>query len=147
MRKISFSTHVHAPFETIWELMLDRIEHPPIPGIKEVHIIERQGDVLVREVRARWLLIRERVTIDKGKREIRYAMQEHPLFFGSATIRAVPLSRQSPVSPVHLSMVVDWAPKNEEAERTIIETMPAEIQREVLSLKEEAEAREREDDL
>ena len=147
MRKISFSTHVHAPFETIWELMLDRIEHPPIPGIKEVHIIERQGDVLVREVRARWLLIRERVTVDKGKREIRYAMQEHPLFFGSATIRAVPLSRQSPVSPVHLSMVVDWAPKNEEAERTIIETMAAEIQREVLSLKEEAEAREREDDL
>ena len=147
MRKISFSTDVHAPFETIWELMLDRIEHPPIPGIKEVRIIERQGDVLVREVRARWLLIRERVTVDKGKREIRYAMQEHPLFFGSATIRAVPLSRQSPVSPVHLSMVVDWAPKSEEAERTIVETMPAEIQQEVLSLKDEAEAREREDGL
>lgn len=141
MRKISFSSNVHAPFETLWELMLDRIEHPPIPGLKEVRIIERHDDFLVREVRARWLLIRERVTTDKAKREIRYTMQEHPLFFGSATIRAVPLSRQSPVSPVHLSMVVDWAPKDEDAERRIVETMPAEIQQEVLSMKDEAEAR------
>ena len=141
LRKISFGTNVQAPFETIWELMLDRIEHQPDPALKEVRIIERQNGFLVREVRARWLLIRERVTIDKGKREIRYAMEEHPLFFGSATLRAVPLSRQSPVSPVHLSMVVDWAPKSEEAERTIVETMPAEIQQEVLSIKEEAEAR------
>jgi len=143
LRKISFSTNVHAPFETIWELMLDRIEHPPVSAVKEVRIIERRDDVLVREVQARWLRFRERVTIDPGKREIRYTMQEHPLFFGSAIMRAVPLSRQSPVSPVHLSMVLDWTAKNEEAERSIIGTMPAEIQQEVLSIKDEAEARVR----
>lgn len=143
MRKISFSINVQAPFETIWELMLDRIEHPPVSALKEVQIIERRDNLLVREVQARWLRIREGVTIDPGKREIRYTMQEHPLFFGSAIMRAVPLSRQSPVSPVHLSMVLDWTAKNEEAERRIIGTMPAEIQQEVLSIKDEAEARVR----
>jgi hypothetical protein len=139
LRKISFSTNVHAPFETIWELMLDRIEHPPVSSLKVVRIIERQDNLLVREVQARWLRFRERVTVDQGKREIRYTMQEHPLFFGSAIMRAVPLSRQSPVSPVHLSMVLDWTAKNEEAERSIIGTMPAEIKQEVLSIKDEAE--------
>jgi len=143
MRQISFSTEVHARFETLWELLLDRIEHPKeyLPGAEDVRIIERHEDVLVREVKARGLAIRERITIDKGNGEIRYMLLEHPLFSGTVTQRAVPASRQSPVSPVHLSMVVDWVPKNEEAERIIVETMPSEIQQEVLSIKEEAEAR------
>ena len=144
MRKISFDVKVHAPFEVIWELMLDRIEHPPVSSMKEVRIIERHGQVVVREVRARWLLVRERVTIDKAKREIRYLFEEHPLLFGSATMRAVPLSRQSPVAPVHLTMVVDWSPKTEEAERRILDTVPAEVESEVQGIKEEAEARVRE---
>jgi hypothetical protein len=143
MRKISFGTNVQARPETVWELMLDRIEHPPLPGISEVRIVERRDDFLIREVRARWMLIRERVTIDPARREIRFAMEEHPLFFGSAVLRAVPLARQSPVAPVYLSLTVNWAPKDAEAERTILETMPSEIQQEVLSLKDAAEARDR----
>lgn len=144
MRKISFSINVQAPFETIWQLMLDRLEHPAPQLMKEVRILERQGDFLVREVRARWLFFVEHVTIDKAKREIRYSMQDHPLFFGSATMRAVPLSRQSPVSSVRLSMELHWTPKDEEAEGKIRQTMPAEIRQEVLSVKEEAEARAKE---
>jgi hypothetical protein len=143
LRKISFTTDVHAPFATIWELMLFRIEHPRAQAMKEVRIVERQEGFLVREVRARWLVYVERITIDKGKREIRYTMQDHPLLLGSATMRAVPLSRQSPVSPVRLSMVVDWMPKEEGAERRILDTIPAEIKQEVLTIKEDAEARER----
>jgi hypothetical protein len=143
MRKMSFSTNVHAPFETIWALMLDRIEHPSSQGLMQVRIIERQDDFLVREVRARWLLFTERITVDKGKREIRKVIEDHPLFSGDAVMRAVPLSRQSPVSPVHLSMVVNWIPKDEEAEQKVLKTVPTEIQQEVLSIKDEAEAREK----
>lgn len=144
MRKISFSTNVHAPFEKVWEIMLDRIEHPFEAHMKEVRIIERQDDIVVREVRARWQLITERITIDKAKREIRYTIQEHPLAFGSATLRAVPLSRQSPVAPVQLSLVLDWTPKSEEAEQKILKTMPTEVQQEVESIRDEAEGRGRE---
>lgn len=140
MRKITFSIDVRAPFAAIWELMLDRIEHPAPQAMKEVRIIERREEYLVREVRARWLTFVERITIDRGKREIRFAIQDHPLFLGSATMRAVPLSRQSPVSSVRLSMTLNWMSKNEEAERRVMETMPAEIKQEVMSIKEAAEA-------
>lgn len=143
MRKISFSINVQAPVKTIWALMLERVEHPAAAAMKVVRIMERQEDFLVREVRARWLQYVERVTIDRTKREIRYAMQDHPLFFGSATMRAVPLSRQSPVGSVRLSMELHWTPKDQEAERRIMQTMPAEIRQEVLSIKEEAEAGEK----
>ena len=143
LRQISFGALVHAPFDALWEILLDRIEHPQeyIPGAEGVQIIERSDDFWVREVRARGLVLREQVTVDKGKGEICYTLLEHPLFSGTVTQRVVPASRQSPVAPVHLSMVVDWVPKNEDAEKIIIETMPSEIQQEVLSIKEKAEMR------
>jgi len=143
MRQISFSANVLAPVETLWELLLERVEHPNeyLPGTEEVRILEVEEDVLVRELRARGLFIKERVTIDKGKREIRYLLLEHPLFSGHVTHRVVPLSRQSPVSPVRLSMFADWVPKSEEAEGLIVKLMSSAIQQEILSIKEEAEER------
>jgi len=143
MRQISFSANVLAPVETLWELLLKRVEHPNeyLPGIEEVRIVERQGDMLVREVSGRGLFIKERVTIDKGKREIRYLLLEHPLFSGTVTHRLVPLSRQSPVAPVQLTMVANWVPRNDEAEGLIVKRMSAAIQQEILSIKEEAEER------
>lgn len=146
MRQITFSTEVHAPFETIWKLMLDRIEHPQdyLPGAENARIVERHENHLIREVKTRGMVLRERVAIDRNAFEIRYTLMDHPLFSGTVTHRAVPRSRQSPVSPVELTMVVDWVPKNEEAEQTIRQNMPSEIQQEVLSLKEEAEALARE---
>jgi len=147
MRHITFSAEVHAPFETIWKLLIDRIEHPQeyFPGAETARIVERHGDEVIREVKANGVALRERVTIDRNAFEIRYTLLEHPLFSGTVTHKAVPFARQSPVSPVQLTMVVDWVPKSEEAERTILENMPSEIQQEVLSLKEKAEALARED--
>lgn len=139
MRKITYSTNIRARLETVWNLMVDRIEHPSLPGVKEVRVTERGEGYLVREVRARWLMIQERVIVDQGKHEITFKMEEHPLFNGSVVMRVVALSRQSPVAPVQLTMEVNWIPKQEEAERTILETMPSEIQQEVLGIKEEAE--------
>ncbi len=42
-----------------------------------------------------------------------------------------------------LTITVDWGPKDEKAEKIILEDLPAQIQREVLSLKERAEEVER----
>jgi hypothetical protein len=143
MRQISFSANVLAPVETLWELLLRRIEHPNeyLPGIEEVLITERHGDVLTREVRGKGLFIKERVTIDPRKREIRYLLLEHPLFSGVVTHSVVPLSRQSPVAPVRLSMVANWVPRNEEAEGLIVKTMSSALQQEIQGIKEEAEER------
>jgi hypothetical protein len=143
MRQVSFSANVFAPVEKLWELLLRRVEHPNeyLPGIEEVRILERQRDALVRELSGHGLFIKERVTIDKLKREVRYLLLEHPLFSGIVTHRLVPLSRQSPVAPVLLSMVANWVPRNDEAEGLIVKRMSAAIQGEILSIKEEAEER------
>jgi hypothetical protein len=141
MRQNSFSANVFAPVETLWGLVLKRVEHPNeyLPGIEEVRIIEHRENILIRELRGNGLFIKERVTVDKMKREIRYLLLEHPLFSGTVTHRVVPLSRQSPVAPVHLSMVANWVPKNEEAEGLIVKMMSTAIQQEIFSIKAEAE--------
>lgn len=109
MRQISFSANVFAPVETLWGLLLARVEQTNqyLPGIEEIRIVKQGPDELIREVRGHGLFIKERVSIDRGKREVRYLLLEHPLFSGIVTHRVVPLSRQSPVSPVQLTIIAN----------------------------------------
>ena len=145
MRHISYSTEVHAALETLWMLLIEKIEKPQnyIPGVTEAKILERFEDGLVREVRTQGMVIKERVTIDKPQGEVRYLLLEHPILAGQVINRVVPTSVQSPVAPVVLTIMADWAPKDVSAEKTIQENLPAQIQQEVLSLKERAEELER----
>lgn len=143
MRQIMFSTPVYAPLVTVWELLLLKAEYPQnyLPGVVETRWLEKYADGFLREVRTEGMVIRERVTVDEPKGEIRYLLVEHPLFSGQVINRVVPTARQSPVAPQILTIIVDWLPKDEAAEQTIRESMPAQIQQEVLSLKEMAEER------
>lgn len=149
MRKISYSSEVHAAFDTIWKLIIDKVEQPQtyLPGAVQSRILQHYGNGLLREVRGEGLLIREKVVIDKPHGEVHYFLVEHPLFTGRVINRVVPSSVQSPVAPQVLSIEVDWTPKDDEAERMIQATIPEQIQREVLSLKQEAEALEKEESL
>jgi hypothetical protein len=89
------------------------------------------------------MAIRERVTLNEREGTITYFMVEHPLFSGRVINRVVPTSVQSPVAPQRLSITVEWVPKDESAEKLIQENMPEQIQREVVSLKEIVEEKER----
>jgi hypothetical protein len=141
MRQLTHSTEIHAPLGTVWNILVKRIEHGGEfpPGARHVLVLERQGNTLLRELRGYGITMRERVTMDRQGGEIRYDLLEHPLFTGYVIQRAVPRSLQSPVTPVQLTMIVAWVPKNEEAEKKIIENLPSAIQEEVLSLKRDAE--------
>lgn len=145
MRQASFNATIHAPRKTVWQLLLDKVENPDsyIPGVTEVNILERYEDGVLREVRTQGMVLKERVTLDEAHGEIRYLLLEHPLFSGQVINRVVPTSVQNPVSPVVLTIALDWAPKDESAERIILTELPAQIQREVLTLKERAEELER----
>jgi hypothetical protein len=146
MRQVSYSVEVFAPFDTLWLLLVERVAEADgfPPGTREATILERHDNVVVRELRGEGLTIRERVTIDRQAREIRYDLMEHPLFSGYVLFRAIPRSVQSPVAPINLTMVVDWVPKSGEAEKTVVSNMPAAIQEEVLNLKAAAEEAARE---
>lgn len=145
MRNISYETDVHAALATVWQLLHDRIENPRdyLPGILAAKVLERYDDGVLREIATEGMVIRERVTIDEPNGTITYFMVEHPLFSGRVISRVVPTSVQSPVAPQRLSITVEWVPKDESAERLILENMPEQLQREVMSLKEMAEEKER----
>lgn len=146
LRVNSFRETVHASKETIWELLLDRIANPGayLPGVESSEILERSSEGFIRETRARGLVIRERVVVDEKGGEVRFELLEHPLFSGSIVNRVVPTSAQSPVAPQTLTLILDWAPKNPEAERIVLQEMAESMQRAVIEIKERAEELDRE---
>lgn len=144
MRKISYSSEVHAALDTVWKLLIEKVEQPQtyLPGVVQSRVLQHYGNGLLREIRGEGMLIREKVVIDKLHGEVHYFLLEHPLFTGRVVNRVVASSVQSPVAPLLLTIEVEWAPKDEEAERLIQSAIPEQIQREVLALRQNAEALE-----
>ena len=149
MRKISYSSEVHAALDTVWKLLIEKVEQPQsyMPGVVQSRILQHYGNGVLREIRGDGMLIKEKVVIDKAHGEVHYFLLEHPLFTGRVVNRVVPSSVQSPVAPQLLTIEVDWAPKDEKAEQLIQSVIPDQIQAEVLTLKQRAEAMEREESL
>ena len=145
MRKISYSCEVHAALDTVWNLLIERVEQPQsyLPGVVQSRILQHYGNGVLREIRGEGMLIKEKVVIDKPHGEIHFFLLEHPLFSGRVVNRVIPTSVQNPVAPQTLSIEVDWTPKDEQAEKLIQFAIPEQIQREVLALKQRAEALER----
>ena len=149
MRKISYSCEVHAALDTVWKLLVEKVEQPQtyMPGVIQSRILQHYGNGVLREIKGEGLLIKEKVVIDKSHGEVHYFLLEHPLFGGRVINRVVPSSVQSPVAPQVLTIEVDWVPKDEHAEQLIMMAIPDQIQSEVLDLKQRAEALEKEDAL
>lgn len=147
MRKVSYSCEVHAALDTVWKLLLEKVEQPQsyLPGVVQSRILQHYGNGVLREIKCEGMLIKEKVVIDRAHGEIHYFLLEHPLFTGRVVNRVVPSAVQSPVAPQLLTIEVDWTPKDEEAERLLQSGIPEQIQNEVLSLKQMAEALEQED--
>ena len=147
MRKISYSCEVHAALDTVWKLMIEKVEQPQsyMPGVVQSRILQHYGNGVLREIKSEGMLIKEKVVIDKMHGEIHYFLLEHPFFTGRVVNRVVPSAVQSPVAPQILTIEVDWVPKDEDAERLIQSGIPEQIQREVLTLKDKAEALEKEE--
>lgn len=147
MRKISYSCEVHAALDTIWKLLVEKVEQPQsyMPGVVQSRVLQHYGNGVLREIKGEGMQIKEKVVIDKAHGEIHYFLLEHPLFAGRVVNRVVPTSVQSPVAPQLLTIEVDWTPKDQKAEELIQSAIPDQIQSEVLTLKQRAEAMERED--
>jgi len=105
---------VHAEHDTLWNLLLDRLQNPErfIPGVTEARVMEKADNVTVREMKLHGDLVRERVTVRLLDSEIRHEMLEHPRFTGSIVTRVVRTARQSPVAPQHLEYDLELTPKS-----------------------------------
>jgi len=139
---------VHAERDTLWNLLLDRLQAPErfTPGVTEVHLLEKEGNVTVRELRLHGNLVKERVTVSPETSEIRHDLLEHPQFTGSIVTKVVRTARQSPVAPQHLEYDLELTPRSlviqgvVHGEAEIVADLEAEMNR-LKSRAEEMEAR------
>ena len=149
MRKITYSCEVHAALDTVWKLLIEKVEQPQsyMPGVVQSRILQHYGNGVLREVKGEGMLIKEKVVIDKAHGEVHYFLLEHPLFTGRVVNRVVPSSVQNPMAPQLLTIEVDWTPKDEQAEQLVQTAVPDQIQSEALTIKQRAEAMEKEEAL
>jgi hypothetical protein len=103
MLTTTIRTIVHAQWETVWELLLDRIENPQRyqPLVLTSKVIEKSADWVIREIKVQNMVIRERISLDKEK-TIHSELLEHPQYEGTIVTRLVPTSTQNPMAPVYL---------------------------------------------
>ena len=84
-----FSTFVHAPVDTIWHLLIDKIRHPDkyIAGVSNVEILEDHGFTVQRRMKAGDNTLTELITVDEGAREIRFVTTGNSEYQGAVINR------------------------------------------------------------
>lgn len=143
----TYRTLVHAQPETVWKLLLDRVENPQnyMHGVEGVQIVERSAAGVVRELKWEGKTVRERVVPEKEHYRITHELLEHPLYVGTVVIRAVPTSVQNPMASLYLETAVRLERKSFHLEGLVKseEELVADIEKELQTLKEKAEELER----
>lgn len=99
---------VNAPLETVWALLLDKLEHPQryIESVMDYAILDRGDGWVLREMElpgAQWL--RERIVVDEATHTQTYTLVAHPTFEGCVINRARTLPG---TSGVELEFEMNW---------------------------------------
>ena len=121
MPKIDYYVPVDASLQTIWNVLLDRIEHPDryLAGLESFSFPEGNEEYAIREVIMNGQPLRERITIDERQGEIRYQLLDHPLFAGDVFNALIPPDENDPKAKPVVQFRMDWRPLN--AEATLVE--------------------------
>lgn len=139
----SYRTIVQAQTQTVWALLLDRVENPRRfqPMIKNSKVLERFPQGVIREITVDDTLIRELITIELGDYAINSELLQHPLYTGTTFIKIVPTSVQNPMSPLHLEIGLRLELKPEHREGLVEpeEDMDLAIKQELAAIKQQAE--------
>ena len=82
--QISHSEQINSTFETLWSLLLDKVQHPDttIKEITHVEILEKYDDGILRQMHVLGMTIRERITIDEQNKIVRFDLIENSMFTG-----------------------------------------------------------------
>ena len=81
---VSHNEQINSTFETLWCLLLDKIQHPDktIKEITQVEILEKYNDGILRQMQALGMTIKERITIDRQNKTVRFDLIENSMFTG-----------------------------------------------------------------
>jgi hypothetical protein len=137
---------VHAEHDTLWNLLMDRLENPAryTPGITEARIVERTDDTIIREMKEHGEHVKEKIEIMPYDSQITHELLEHPQFTGTIVTRIVRTARQSPVAPQYLEYDLDLVTKSFKVEGALRgeHDVIKDVQTEMKKLKSRAEEME-----
>ena len=88
--QVSHNEQINSTFETLWSLLLDKVQSPErtIKEITQVEILEKYDDGILRQMQALGMTIKERITIDRQNKTIRFDLIENSMFTGYFLNRA-----------------------------------------------------------
>ena len=82
--QISHSEQINSTFETLWTLLLDKVQHPDrtIKEVTDVEVLKKYDDGILRQMQALGMTIKERITIDEQNKTVRFDLIENSMFTG-----------------------------------------------------------------
>ena len=82
--QISHSEQINSTFETLWTLLLDKVQHPDrtIKEVTRVEVLKKYDDGILRQMQALGMAIKERITIDEQNKTVRFDLIENSMFTG-----------------------------------------------------------------
>lgn len=135
----SFSTPVNATVEVLWDLLIDKIEHPQkyVPGVSDVKILTKNTEFVLREMTIPTGVLREKITSNLTTREVVFTLVDHSKFSGSV-INKIHISDHENEA-ITLEFTLNWQPINSDISTAEID-MSDTIKQAVLHTKELAES-------
>ncbi|HJV49628.1 MAG TPA: AtaL-like protein [Geothrix sp.] len=109
MPKHRISCRVDASPDTVWAVLLDKMEHPQryLEDALDAEILVRGRESVIRQlVLPRGVSFRERISPDAGARTITFTLLDHPVYEGTVVNRLV----ETPEG-VELAFELDWKPR------------------------------------
>jgi hypothetical protein len=138
---------VHAQPATVWKVLLDEVENPQryLHGVESTEITERTAEGVVREMRWDGKTVKEMIVPAEKDMRIVHELLEHPIYEGRLLTRMAPTSVQNPMAPVDLQVSVELERKSFHMEGLVATEaeLAADIEKELLTVKERAEELER----
>jgi len=104
------SSPVNASPDTVWAVLLDKMEHPQryIEDALDAEILDRTEGAVVRQlVLPGGVSFRERITADTAARTITFTLLDHPVYEGTV----VNLLRAASAGGAELIFELDWRPR------------------------------------
>lgn len=134
--RISHSEIVRMSLEKLWNLLLQKVEHPDrtIREVQEVIILERFHDGILRQMKALDMVITERIVINESKKEIKFTLIDHPQYNGYFINRVRELENKL----LELTYIQDWELKSGTTKQNELEFQEI-IKNAVLEMKKIAE--------
>lgn len=98
----TFRTVIHAQAETVWKLLLERIENPGKynPAFLQTNVMRRTAEGIVRQSRTVDGYVQERISPELDENAIHTVLLEHPFCRGTVVVRLLPTSGQNPMAPL-----------------------------------------------